>query len=952
MNIVDLRVRGQKIGVISMFSRFCLLALVSLFGATSAHAVGAIAVGEYMTNDGKFAVWGIAVEAPTGAEARARATSRCNASLEEGRYTGTDSTRGPLDSSYSVTIPCGVDNSSREYNSDEGPVYRNKCLGLARGTASREASFFRFSLTDRGTGLLAEFQARLACTFASGGGDCDALLTNAQTRVGSITGGGDNSACDNFTPSSCPGESTLTGNRCQCPNGKELDFSDNTCACASTDIEIGGDCVTRMTCTGGKELDEANNTCNCPSGQIAVAGICELRMTCTNGKELDESDNTCSCPSAEIELANGNCAVPMTCASGEELDRSDNTCDCLSTHIRITDGTCVTPMTCASGEELDRSDNTCDCLSTHIRITDGTCVTPATCPSEATLNTADNTCQCPGVREHRDNACSCPSTHLEISGNCVTRENCTGGKVLNEANNTCSCPSEQIDVSGTCMTPATCPSEATLNTADNMCQCPGGKELNEANNTCSCPSAQIEIAGNCVTPLTCTGGKELDTSNNTCSCPSTKSLEVAGNCVTPLTCPDDKELNTANNTCVCSSTDIEINGTCETRMTCTNGKELNTSDNTCACPSTDLEIAGTCVTRATCPSDATLDTSDNTCQCPDGKEVITVEATPICGIPLPVLPEESTYTKETCESQGWSSREVLDTANNIAELCSISFIIIASPPEAGTRTSESETETPLRLEPGDESDDCIIRNNPDYEGDFARCDDVFGAEGEFPLASAYSSDAPLHVIIGANSIVSQPQPQPSSGGGGGGGGGSVGAIIGVIGGVGLLTWLFLDGDPLALNFTPHAEMRHNNGVNYYAYGSKVDYSKDNWTGYWQAAQIRSGDRVGDWIYGTGTSWTNHIFSASMMNTTGGTNSDTAFSLSARKVLNTWTLESSYIADWSVSELTDTTWRNRLSLGGSVVYEQWTITPKAELSWQSEDNIGDNARLRFDLSRDL
>ena len=106
MNIGDLRVREQKIGVFSRFSRFCLLMLVSLFGATTAaHAVGAIAVGEYMTNDGKFAVWGIAVEAPTGAEARARATSRCNASLDEGRYTGTDSTRGPLDSSYSVTIP-------------------------------------------------------------------------------------------------------------------------------------------------------------------------------------------------------------------------------------------------------------------------------------------------------------------------------------------------------------------------------------------------------------------------------------------------------------------------------------------------------------------------------------------------------------------------------------------------------------------------------------------------------------------------------------------------------------------------------------------------------------------------------------------------------------------------------------------------------------------------------
>ena len=573
-------------------------------------------------------------------------------------------------------------------------------------------------------------------------------------------------------------------------------------------------------------------------------------------------------------------------------------------------------------------------------------MTRTTCSNGEVFNPSDNTCSCP------------PTSHLVIGGNCVTRTTCASGEVFNEADNTCSCPpTSHLVIGGNCVTRTICPSEAPLDDATNTCQCSGGKEF--ANNTCNCPStADLEIDGTCMTRATCTGGKELDTSDNTCNCPS-EEVEIAGTCEPRATCTDDKELDAATNTCVCSSTDIEIDGTCVTRTTCTGGKELNTSDNTCACPSEEVEIAGTCEIRATCTGGTELDAAANRCNCPVGEEInangicivgeqgcqqageesITVGAVTICSVPLPDEPEESLYTADTCKSQGWEANIVRDTANTIAELCSIAF---RTAPQASARTSE--TETPLQLSPNTDFAGCIIRNNPGYQGDFPGCVEAFVDQG-FPMSTGE------RLLISSTGMVVQ-QPSSGGGGGGGGGGGSVGAIIGVLGGVGLLTWLFLDGDPLALNFTPHAEMRHNNGVNYYAYGSKVDYAKDNWAGYWQAAQIRSGDRVGDWIYGTGTSWTNHVFAASMVNTTGGTNSDTAFSLSARAVLNTWTVESAYIADWSVSELTDNTWRNRLSLGASVVYEQWTITPKAELSWQAEDNIGDNARLRFDLSRDL
>ena len=89
----------------------------------------------------------------------------------------------------------------------------------------------------------------------------------------------------------------------------------------------------------------------------------------------------------------------------------------------------------------------------------------------------------------------------------------------------------------------------------------------------------------------------------------------------------------------------------------------------------------------------------------------------------------------------------------------------------------------------------------------------------------------------------------------------------------------------------------------------------------------------------------------MRNTTQGLESDTLFSLSARREWGVWTWQSSYAGDWQVRELNDT-WQNRLSLGASVVYDRWTVSPKAEFLWRNSDDIGQDADFRLDLRRDL
>ena len=77
----------------------------------------------------------------------------------------------------------------------------------------------------------------------------------------------------------------------------------------------------------------------------------------------------------------------------------------------------------------------------------------------------------------------------------------------------------------------------------------------------------------------------------------------------------------------------------------------------------------------------------------------------------------------------------------------------------------------------------------------------------------------------------------------------------------------------------------------------------------------------------------------------------AFSLSARKEWSVWTLESSYVGDWEERELNNT-WKNRLSLGASVVYDGWTVSPRAVFSWRDSEKVGKDTNFRFNLRRDL
>jgi hypothetical protein len=177
------------------------------------------------------------------------------------------------------------------------------------------------------------------------------------------------------------------------------------------------------------------------------------------------------------------------------------------------------------------------------------------------------------------------------------------------------------------------------------------------------------------------------------------------------------------------------------------------------------------------------------------------------------------------------------------------------------------------------------------------------------------------------------------------------AFVGAAAGLAVMAYALADGDISAFTWKPHAQVRYDNGNSFYAYGSRLDFAKEQWRMHWTAAQTRRNGSAQDWRYGTGVNWTGEVFSAGFTNQVQGLDSDAELSFAARHEFNIWTLESSYVSDWAFTEL-NTTWANRLELGARIDYNQWLITPRAELSWRPDVTESKDLRFRIEFLRDL
>ena len=361
---------------------------------------------------------------------------------------------------------------------------------------------------------------------------------------------------------------------------------------------------------------------------------------------------------------------------------------------------------------------------------------------------------------------------------------------------------------------------------------------------------------------------------------------------------------------------------------------LNAAADECACPSGQKAEGGICIA------------GDDGC---GDLRVYVMGDLAICGASLP---ETTTYTPSECSAAGWRRSVVRDLNNNIAELCEIPHLIVASDLSDLVPNVLSESST-FNLTFGARGEACIIRSLDGYQNpdNLPRCNDLFGTGGKYPEQSE-SLGGRVEVVIKPNqpSGVKHVPSQQAAGASDDGDSNGVLYYAGALG-IAVLLWQQSAGEVPIWHFTPSAEFSHHNGSGFYSYGSHLGYTTTNWSGYWRAAQTGNNGESGNWVYGAGTSWTGDVFAASMNNTTQDNDSDTAFSLSARKKSGIWTVESAYIADLEMREL-NTTWKSRLSLGASAAYDKWTVSPSAEFSWRPNESIGKNAGFRLDLRRDL
>ena len=425
-----------------------------------------------------------------------------------------------------------------------------------------------------------------------------------------------------------------------------------------------------------------------------------------------------------------------------------------------------------------------------------------------------------------------------------------------------------------------------------------------------------------------------------------------------LSCGGRKIPNAANDGCVCpAGMTAGFGGVCV--LSCGGGRVASTDNSECVCPPGEKEDDnGACVTDFSCAEIPGAVIVAGECVCTGGQRMFDLhDNSRVCSASLP--PADSAYNLEDCTSRGWTVDYFADAIRNIAERCLIRSVI--STPESSP-TSRSE-QTPAQLNGGDRLDSCAIRAHAGFGnfGNIPSCEELFGASGNFPFKPGRFNEAIDRLTVSLSSAgYSQvrfegrnitapdagPPASPSDNSSSASGSNDEPPLIGLaaVGIFGLMVLLY-HGDDMTFGLTPHAEFVRDGGGGHYAYGSRLDFVRDDWTVYWTASR----SHTDEWRYGTAATWTGDVFAADFSNTTEGMDADTKLSLSARQEWGVWTLASAYSANWEIRDGADT-WTNRMRVGADVVYDRWTISPAA--TWQSGESFGEDVMFRMEMTREF
>lgn len=384
----------------------------------------------------------------------------------------------------------------------------------------------------------------------------------------------------------------------------------------------------------------------------------------------------------------------------------------------------------------------------------------------------------------------------------------------------------------------------------------------------------------------------------------------------------------------------------------------NAANDACVCPDGQEKIDNRCV--ASCRDDQTR--VGDACECESGKVEVNSGNNKLCIPEDGVLGDtpyiDMAYTASTCRAGGWNALMTVNTRQQQIEICQIPVrlvsVVIANTVDVAA-VPKPLNDSPETIVFSRNFDSCLMRGEND--GRHIECGTLFNNDNNgtpsalgFPSKSNYGENERIRIRSLNGVKVFQPSRINVNTGDDDSSHRDHGKIIFFsVAAVAFYTFVNYGGDIGSLAWQPHAEYRNDNGSNYYAYGSRLNFEVDNWSGYWNVLQIHSGGDAGDWVYGAGTGWSDGIFSANLRNNSHGLDSDTDFSLSAKKQLGVWTLKTFYVSSFNIHNL-NPTWENSINLGGNAVYNKWTVMPRVNFSWQ--DDKSTNSGVRLDLRREL
>ncbi|KAK3773101.1 hypothetical protein RRG08_016205 [Elysia crispata] len=320
--------------------------------------------------------------------------------------------------------------------------------------------------------------------------------------------------------------------------------------------------------------------------------------------------NTCQCtdPLFSYNPTSNTCVCRSACPTGSVQNPSTCTCSCATQ--------------CPSNQYNNPETNCrCLCTSTNQPPQGGVCFV---CPPNSQV--VGNTCQCTDPL----------FSYNPTSNTCACRSSCPTGSVQNPSTCTCSCatqcPSNQYNNQqtncrclcrstnqppqrGVCLT---CPPNSQV--VGNTCQCTDPLFLyNPTSNTCVCrgvcPTGSVQDPSTCACScrVTCPANQYNNPGTNCrCLCTSTNQPPLSGVC---LNCPPNSEAVGA--TCRCIDRCFTYNPTTNSCVqNCPNDATL--VGNTCQCKDTKKRYDASinrCVTSVTCPTNSRA--VGTSCQCID-----------------------------------------------------------------------------------------------------------------------------------------------------------------------------------------------------------------------------------------------------------------------------------------------------------------------------------------------